>query len=275
MLEQCRMDVRFHLEGTPYVADDTIGTGAYGVVCKAKHLGRDIYMVMDLMETDLHQIIHSRQALYLHSVGIVHRDLKPSNLLVNGDCLLRIANMQNSYQHNFEDLKNVYCLQQYVATRWYRAPELLFSMIDYDTKVDMWSAGCIFAEMIMRRQIFPGKDGVSQVKMIVYYLGTPEERVSDEKNSQCISSKNVHISSSIQVMSQITSDIVLGWIESCGKKEPLPWSAILPKASAEALEVIDKLLQISPWNRSNAEEVLSLPYLATYHDPAFEPTCPL
>ncbi|VDM71987.1 unnamed protein product [Strongylus vulgaris] len=143
--------------------------------------------------------------------------------------------------------------QQYVATRWYRAPELLFSMIDYDTKVDMWSAGCIFAEMIMRRQIFPGKDGVSQVKMIVYYLGTPEERV----------------------MQQITSDIVLGWIESCGKKEPLPWQAILPKATPEALEVIDRMLQISPWNRSTAEEVLALPYLSTYHDPAFEPTCPI
>ncbi|PIO58916.1 kinase domain protein, partial [Teladorsagia circumcincta] len=322
MLEQCRMDVRFHLEGTPYVAEDTIGTGAYGVVCKAKHLpsqravaikkiprafaahtlakrslrevrilrelrheniiavldmftaegthGRDIYMVMDLMETDLHQIIHSRQALveqhfqyflyqllrglkYLHSVGIVHRDLKPSNLLVNGDCLLRIADFGMARSTEQTRSTTDKFLTQYVATRWYRAPELLFSMIDYDTKVDMWSAGCIFAEMIMRRQIFPGKDGVSQVKMIVYYLGTPEERV----------------------MSQITSDIVLGWIESCGKKEPLPWSAILPKASAEALEVIDKLLQISPWNRSNAEEVLSLPYLATYHDPAFEPTCPL
>uniref|UniRef100_A0A183FB58 Protein kinase domain-containing protein n=1 Tax=Heligmosomoides polygyrus TaxID=6339 RepID=A0A183FB58_HELPZ len=80
--------------------------------------GRDIYMVMDLMETDLHQIIHSRQALveqhfqyflyqllrglkYLHSVGIVHRDLKPSNLLVNGDCLLRIADfgMARSTEH--------------------------------------------------------------------------------------------------------------------------------------------------------------------------------
>ncbi|XGW11907.1 hypothetical protein V3C99_012963 [Haemonchus contortus] len=322
MLEPCRMDVRFHLEGTPYVAEDTIGTGAYGVVCKAKHLpsqravaikkiprafaahtlakrslrevrilrelrheniiavldmftaegthGRDIYMVMDLMETDLHQIIHSRQALveqhfqyflyqllrglkYLHSVGIVHRDLKPSNLLVNGDCLLRIADFGMARSTEQTRPTTDKFLTQYVATRWYRAPELLFSMIDYDTKVDMWSAGCIFAEMIMRRQIFPGKDGVSQVKMIVYYLGTPEERV----------------------MSQITSDIVLGWIESCGKKEPLPWSAILPKASAEALEVIDKLLQISPWNRSNAEEVLALPYLATYHDPAFEPTCPL
>ncbi|KIH59366.1 hypothetical protein ANCDUO_10406 [Ancylostoma duodenale] len=126
-------------------------------------------------------------------------------------------------------------------------------MIDYDTKVDMWSAGCIFAEMIMRRQIFPGKDGVSQVKMIVYYLGTPEERV----------------------MQQITSDIVLGWIESCGKKEPLPWQAILPKATPEALGVIDRLLQISPWKRSTAEEVLALPYLSTYHDPAFEPTCPI
>ncbi|KHJ81406.1 hypothetical protein OESDEN_18908 [Oesophagostomum dentatum] len=150
--------------------------------------GRDIYMVMDLMETDLHQIIHSRQTL-----------------------------VEQHFQYFLYQLLRG--LKQYVATRWYRAPELLFSMIDYDTKVDMWSAGCIFAEMIMRRQIFPGKDGVSQVKMIVYYLGTPEERV----------------------MQQITSDIVLGWIESCGKKEPLPWQAILPKATPEALEVIDRV----------------------------------
>jgi mitogen-activated protein kinase 7 len=57
-------------------------------------------------------------------------------------------------------------MTQYVSTRWYRAPELLFSLLDYSTGVDIWSAGCIFAEMIMRRQLFPGKDPVSQVRTI-------------------------------------------------------------------------------------------------------------
>uniref|UniRef100_A0A914REG3 Protein kinase domain-containing protein n=1 Tax=Parascaris equorum TaxID=6256 RepID=A0A914REG3_PAREQ len=107
--------------------------------------GLDVYMVLDLMETDLHQIIHSRQNL-----------------------------MDQHFQYFLYQILRG--LKQYVSTRWYRAPELLFSLIDYNTKVDIWSAGCIFAEMILRRQLFPGKDAISQVKMIVYYLGTPEKR---------------------------------------------------------------------------------------------------
>jgi len=113
--------------------------------------GTDIYLVMDLMETDLHQIIHSTQKLteqhnqyflfqilkglkYLHSAGIVHRDLKPSNLLVNSNCLLKIADfgMARSVKQCIRDEGTA--MTQYVSTRWYRAPEILFSLIDYDTK---------------------------------------------------------------------------------------------------------------------------------------------
>ncbi|TMS34597.1 hypothetical protein L596_002154 [Steinernema carpocapsae] len=244
--EPKRAEHGFRLEGTQYVAEENIGTGAYGTVCKAldknqqRHVaikkiprafaamtlikrtlrevrilrelnheniisvldmftaegsqGRDIYLVMDLMETDLHQIIHSDQKLidehyqyflyqtlrglkYLHSVNIVHRDLKPSNLLVNGDCLLKIADfgMARCTEQCMQEDGNF--MTQYVATRWYRAPELLFSLLEYDVKVDIWSVGCIFAEMIMRRQLFPGKDAISQVKMIVFYLGTPKAEV--------------------------------------------------------------------------------------------------
>lgn len=115
--------------------------------------GKDVYLVMDLMETDLHQIIHSTQKLseqhnqyflyqilrglkYLHSVGIVHRDLKPSNLLINGDCLLKIADfgLARSVEQCLREEGTI--MTQYVSTRWYRAPELLFSMLDYDTKFE-------------------------------------------------------------------------------------------------------------------------------------------
>ncbi|CAD6195575.1 unnamed protein product [Caenorhabditis auriculariae] len=319
-----KLDARFWLEGTPYISEENVGTGAYGVVCKAVDMrsqtkvaikkipraftantlakrslrevrilrellheniiavrdmftaegteGKDIYLVMDLMETDLHQILHSRQSLiedhfqyflyqllrglkYLHSAGIIHRDLKPSNLLVNGDCLLRIgdfgmARSSASDVSSAEDARIGGHLTQYVSTRWYRAPEILFSFGQYDTKVDLWSVGCIFGEMLNRRQIFPGKDGSAQVKMIVYFLGTPER----------------------QVMA-MSSRLVRDWIEECGHKEPLPFAAIFPKASQEAVSIISQMLQISPWSRGSAEQVLAHPYLAKYHNEKYEPMC--
>ncbi|VDM95311.1 unnamed protein product [Thelazia callipaeda] len=319
---QAFLGVKFNLENTSYKAIENIGTGAYGVVCKAfnqtqaiKKLqktgiqiaikkisqvfsvailmkrslreirilrnlchenivsvhdvfatpglhGLDVYMVLDLMETDLHRIIHSRQHLtdqhyqyffyqiirglkYLHSAGIVHRDLKPSNVLVNSDCLLKIGDfgMARSVEQ-LNDLFTENYMSQYVSTRWYRAPELLFSLIDYDTKVDIWSAGCILAEMLLRRQLFPGKDAASQVKMIIYYLGTPEKAF----------------------MERISSELIIRWIESSGTRDPLPWSTIIPKTNPQALDLLNSLLVIPPWNRSTAEKALSHPYLQIYHD---------
>jgi len=224
--------------------------------------GRDIYLVMDLMETTLHRIIHSTQSLsdkhnkyflyqilrglkYLHSVGIIHRDLKPDNLLVNGDCLLKIADF--GLARSVDQLQNEEGspMTQYVQTRWYRAPELLFSLIDYDTKVDIWSAGCIFAEMVMRRQLFPGREAAMQIKMLVYYLGTPEA----------------------EVMDKISSTLIKNWIVNLGPREALQWKTILPKASSKAVSLAEQMMQIAPWKRISAEAALSHPYLDLYHVP--------
>merc|ERR1719450_1735339 len=91
---------------------------------------------------------------YLHSAEAVHRDLKPSNVLVNKDCTLRIADfgLARRRSHNEEELTD------YVVTRWYRAPELILLPSGYFEAVDLWSVGCIFAELKAREPLFPGKD---------------------------------------------------------------------------------------------------------------------
>ncbi|CAJ0586764.1 unnamed protein product, partial [Mesorhabditis spiculigera] len=234
------------------------------------HRGRDIYLVLDLMEADLHEIIHGGQPLcdehhsyflyqilrglkYIHSVGIVHRDLKPSNIFVNSDCLLKIGDfgMARSIDQLQEPGNG---MTQYVSTRWYRAPELLFSMIDYDTKVDIWSAGCILGELITRKQLFPGRDSKCQVKLIVHYLGPPPR----------------------QIRERITSEVVKRWIDDCGRPEGIPWDRILDPfgrnpVNPKAVDIFRNLLAVAPWDRWTAEEALAHPFFSSYHDKATEP----
>ena len=150
----------------------------------------DIYVSMPLMETDLATVIKSTQPLsdehiqffiyqilrglkYVHSAGIVHRDLKPRNLLVNSNCDLKLCDFGLS--------RATHCIDQpgkmtdYVATRWYRAPELLLEVRDYGSSVDVWSAGCILAELLRRKPFLPGSDTRNQMDLIFEVFGTPSE----------------------------------------------------------------------------------------------------
>ncbi|KIH55837.1 kinase domain protein, partial [Ancylostoma duodenale] len=160
------------------------------------------FTVMDLMEYSLHQVIHGcsnelddyliRRFLYqllmglryLHTAGIAHRDLKPSNLLVNSDCSLRIADFGMAKlamkDHIDEADEHCFYMTQHVATLPYRAPELLYVMPEHSTAVDMWAVGCIFAEMILRRELFPGRSVSGQIKIILTMLGAPSQKILDE-----------------------------------------------------------------------------------------------
>jgi tRNA A-37 threonylcarbamoyl transferase component Bud32 len=143
----------------------------------------DVYIVADLMETDLHRIIYSKQKLsmdhvqyfiyqvlrglkYIHSADVIHRDLKPSNLLVNSNCDLKICDFglaRGINEAHAESRGGTMLLTEYVVTRWYRAPEIMLACHEYSKPIDLWSVGCIFAELIQRKPYFPGDDYIDQV----------------------------------------------------------------------------------------------------------------
>jgi serine/threonine protein kinase len=153
----------------------------------------DVYLVTDLMEADLEQIIKSPQALsdehvrylsqqmlcglrHLHLHGIVHRDLKPSNLVVDSFCRLKVCDLGLS--RHIRDGAGVApgedaLFTDYVVTRWYRSPELLLGSRRYSLAVDIWAAGCIVAELLARRPLFPGDDPSDMLLRIAAAVGRP------------------------------------------------------------------------------------------------------
>ncbi|KAK2876889.1 hypothetical protein Q8A67_020985 [Cirrhinus molitorella] len=230
---------------------------------------KSVYVVLDLMESDLHQIIHSRQPLtpehtryflyqllrglkYIHSANVIHRDLKPSNLLVNENCELKIGDfgMARGLSAAHSDESRSF-MTEYVATRWYRAPELMLSLHHYSLAIDLWSVGCIFGEMLGRRQMFPGKNYVHQLQLILSVLGTPPE----------------------SIVSTIGSDRVRSYVRSLPSKAPEPLAALYPQAEPSALDLLGAMLRFDPRERVSACQALEHPYLAKYHDPDDEPVC--
>ena len=109
----------------------------------------------------LYQIL--RGLKYVHSCGILHRDLKPSNLLLNTTCDLKICDFGLARVAD-PDHDHTGFLTEYVATRWYRAPEILLGSPVYTKGVDMWAVGCILGEMISNKPLFPGKHYLDQVR---------------------------------------------------------------------------------------------------------------
>jgi mitogen-activated protein kinase 15 len=134
---------------------------------------KDLYLVFDFMDTDLHAVIRAgileeihkkyivyqilKSLKYMHTGELIHRDLKPSNILLNSECHVKVADfgLARSVAFNDED-GSPPVLTEYVATRWYRAPEILLGSTKYTKAVDMWSVGCILGELIIGKAIFPG-----------------------------------------------------------------------------------------------------------------------
>lgn len=101
----------------------------------------------------------------MFTAGVIHRDLKPKNILINENCDLKICDFGLA---RVEEHK----MTGYVSVRYYRAPEIMLNWQNYDKAIDIWSAGCIMAEMLTSKPLFPGKDHVHQLRIITDLLGT-------------------------------------------------------------------------------------------------------
>ena len=109
---------------------------------------------------------------YIHSANVIHRDIKPSNILLNANCDLKLCDfgLARGLKAKADESAS---LTEYVVTRWYRAPEIMLSCAEYTCAIDVWSAGCIFGEMLARKPMFPGNDYIHQLKLIMKMMGTP------------------------------------------------------------------------------------------------------
>uniref|UniRef100_A0A8I4A506 mitogen-activated protein kinase n=1 Tax=Callithrix jacchus TaxID=9483 RepID=A0A8I4A506_CALJA len=140
-------------------------------------------------------------------------------------------------------------LTEYVATRWYRAPEIMLNSKGYTKSIDIWSVGCILAEMLSNRPIFPGKHYLDQLNHILGILGSPSQ-----EDLNCIINLKAR-----------------NYLLSLPHKNKVPWNRLFPNADSKALDLLDKMLTFNPHKRIEVEQALAHPYLEQYYDPSDEP----
>ncbi|KAJ9547582.1 hypothetical protein OSB04_020125 [Centaurea solstitialis] len=182
-----------------------------------------------------------RALAYIHgSIGVCHRDIKPQNLLVN----------PHTHQVKLCDFGSAKVLVKgepnisYICSRYYRAPELIFGATEYTTAIDIWSGGCVLAELLLGQPLFPGESGVDQLVEIIKVLGTPTRE-------------------EIKCMNPNYTEYKFPQIKAH------PWHKIFHKRMPpEAVDLVSRLLQYSPNLRSTALEALIHPFFDELRDPA-------
>ncbi|XP_068494784.1 mitogen-activated protein kinase 20-like isoform X1 [Phaseolus vulgaris] len=229
---------------------------------------KDIYVVFELMESDLHQVIKANDDLtkehyqfflyqllralkFIHTANVFHRDLKPKNILANANCKLKICDFGLA-RVAFSDTPTTIFWTDYVATRWYRAPELCGSFYSkYTPAIDIWSIGCIFAEVLTGKPLFPGKNVVHQLDLMTDLLGTP----------------------SLDTISRVRNEKARRYLTSMRKKQPVSFAQKFSNADPLALRLLEKLLAFDPKDRPTAEEALADPYFKGLAKVEKEPSC--
>eukprot|EP01018_Ginkgo_biloba_P001036 Gb_21469 [translate_table: standard] len=206
----------------------------------AKHYTR-MAQRMPMIYVKLYTYQICRSLAYIHgAIGVCHRDIKPQNLLVN----------PHSHQLKLCDFGSAKVLVKgepnisYICSRYYRAPELIFGATEYTTAIDIWSMGCVMAELLLGQPLFPGESGVDQLVEIIKVLGTPTRE-------------------EIKCMNPNYTEFKFPQIKTH------PWHKVFHKrVPTEAVDLISRLLQYSPNLRCNALEACAHPFFDELRDPS-------
>jgi glycogen synthase kinase 3 beta len=180
-----------------------------------------------------------RSLAYIHSMGICHRDIKPQNLLLDPEsAILKLCDFGSAKQLVKGEL-NV----SYICSRYYRAPELIFGATDYTCNIDIWSAGCVLAELLLGQPIFPGDSGVDQLVEIIKVLGTPTREQIRQMNPNYQEFK----------FPQIRAH---------------PWNKVFrPRTPNDAILLASKLLEYTPSSRITPLEACAHPFFDELREP--------
>jgi len=187
---------------------------------------------MPMLQIKLYMYQLLRSLAYIHSVGICHRDIKPQNLLLNpATGVLKLCDF-GSAKILVQGEPNV----SYICSRYYRAPELIFGATNYTTNIDIWSTGCVMAELMLGQPLFPGESGIDQLVEIIKVLGTPSREQIRTMNPNYMEHKFPQI-------------------------KPHPFSKVFrPRTPPEAIDLVSKLLEYTPEARLSAVEAMAHPF---------------
>uniref|UniRef100_A0A914YMB6 Stress-activated protein kinase JNK n=1 Tax=Panagrolaimus superbus TaxID=310955 RepID=A0A914YMB6_9BILA len=222
----------------------------------------DVYLVMELMDGNLstfslqnydqeHLSFLMYQMLcgvnHLHKSGIIHRDLKPSNIGFRANASIKLLDFGLACAENSASLTG------YVTTRHYRAPEIILGA-GYKANADVWSLGCIFAELITKTILFPGTNHVDQWTKIISIVGTPNSSFYET-----------------------LTDTTKAYLNSLPKYSAKSWESLLPDSlfpswekdseltAANARDLISKMLVIDPKQRINVRDAINHPYVKLWY----------
>ncbi|KAI0793401.1 Pkinase-domain-containing protein [Abortiporus biennis] len=214
-----------------------------------------VFIVMDFIEHDLKSLLTLMPSPFLqseiktlmlqllsavahcHERWILHRDLKTSNLLMNNRGTIKVADF--GLARRYGDPVGVGGLTQLVVTLWYRAPEILLGATTYSTAVDMWSVGCIFAELILKEPLFQAKGEIELLSMIFKLLGPPNSSTWPEYSSLPLA-KTINLP----------------------PYHPPQLRQKFPYLTAAGIDLMSKLLTYDPEERISAEDALHHPYFS-------------
>ncbi|XP_022707052.1 stress-activated protein kinase JNK-like isoform X2 [Varroa jacobsoni] len=227
----------------------------------------DVYLVMELLEANLCQVInltldHDRMSFliyqmlcgvkHLHSAGIIHRDLKPSNIVVSSSCELKILDFGLARTTG----KESFTMTPYVVTRYYRAPEVILGM-GYKENVDIWSVGCIMGEMIRGAVLFPGTDHIDQWNKVIEQLGTPAEDFQRRLQNSVLT----YVQSRPYCQGYSFDRLFTNSFFADDSPEGL-------ERANQARDLLSKMLVIDPERRISVDDALQHPYIKVWYDHA-------